>query len=172
MPVVYSSDEILARGLSLVGLDLSCQRKVCRDTNLERFRSHYGSNPIIYAQIWEDLQTTPIDEARISGADANTGLNYFLMSIHFLKCYPTEQQQVSRFQISDRTVREWTWFYLKKVQALKAQKVSRLNSLSYYYHSTHFHLVFVCLSSVSDYLARELDARKQQSKCSNFLVDR
>ena len=24
-----------------------------------RFRAHYGSNPIVYAQIWEDLQTIP-----------------------------------------------------------------------------------------------------------------
>jgi hypothetical protein len=168
MLVVYSCDEILERGLLAVGIvDPST---ACRDSNLDSFHSHYGSNPIVYAQIWEDLQTTEIEEAKISGAVANTGLDYFLMEIHFLKCYPTEQQQVSRFRVSDRTVREWTWFFLKKVQALKSEKVSLRRCPPFSYHSTHFHLVFACLSSVSDCLAGELDTRKQQSKHSNFSV--
>jgi hypothetical protein len=95
MSVIFTADEILARGLSLVGYNRSRQENVSRDTNLKRFRSHYGSNPIVYAQIWEDLQTTEMEEAKISGAAANTGLDYFLMSIHFLKCYPTTEQQAS-----------------------------------------------------------------------------
>jgi hypothetical protein len=94
--VIFTANEILARGPSLVGYDRSRQENISCDTNLKRFRSHYyGSNPIVYAQIWEDLQTTEIEEAKISGAAANTGLDYFLMSIHFLKCYPTTELQAS-----------------------------------------------------------------------------
>jgi hypothetical protein len=96
-----------------VGLDLSCQRSACHETNLDHFCSHYGSNLIVYVQIWENLQTTPVDEAQISGTNANTSLDYFLMAIYFLKCYPTEQQQVNHFQTSDQTVCEWT-FFLKR----------------------------------------------------------
>jgi hypothetical protein len=49
--VVFSPDEILARGLSLMGIDHGHQNKVCRKTNLDCFRSLYGSNPVVYAQI-------------------------------------------------------------------------------------------------------------------------
>jgi hypothetical protein len=143
MLVVYSCDEILEQGLLAVGIvDPST---ICRESNLESFRSHYGSNPIVYAQIWEDLQTTEIEEAKISGAVANTGLDYFLMAIHFLKCYPTEQQQVSRFRVSDRTAREWTWFFLKKVQvqALKAEKVSMRCYQTCYQHSSLTSILFL-----------------------------
>jgi murein endopeptidase len=55
------------------------------------------------------------------------------------------------------------------VQALKAEKVSQRRCLPFYHHFTHFHLVFACLSSVSDCLDQKLDARKRQSngtKCS------
>jgi hypothetical protein len=34
------------------------QQSVKRTTCLKRFRALYGSNPIVYAQIIEDLQTT------------------------------------------------------------------------------------------------------------------
>jgi hypothetical protein len=66
MLVVFSCNEILERGLLLVGIDDTST--VCRDTNLERFRSHFGSNLIVYTQIWEDRQTTENEEAKISGA--------------------------------------------------------------------------------------------------------
>jgi hypothetical protein len=63
--VVLTADEILRKGLNLVGLDRDRQRNMCRATNLQRFKSQYGSMPVVYAQIWEDLQTTAIPEARI-----------------------------------------------------------------------------------------------------------
>ena len=40
-------------------------------SNLERFRAHYGSNPIVYAQIWEDLLTTVIPDAQIDNVNAD-----------------------------------------------------------------------------------------------------
>jgi hypothetical protein len=40
------------------GFDLRRQQSVKRTTCLKRFRALYGSNPIVYAQIIEDLQTT------------------------------------------------------------------------------------------------------------------
>ena len=63
MVVVLTVDKILQRGLALIGFNHCRQRSVSRATNLMRFRAHYGSNPIVYAQIWEDLQTIP-DEGR------------------------------------------------------------------------------------------------------------
>ena len=54
---------------------------------MERFKSFYGSKPIVCAQIWEDLQTTDIVEARIE-AKSQKDVDYFLMAHHFLTCYP------------------------------------------------------------------------------------
>ena len=59
MVVILTVDDILQRGLVLIGFNRCQQRNVSRPTNLMRFRAHYGSDPIVYAQIWEDLQTFP-----------------------------------------------------------------------------------------------------------------
>jgi hypothetical protein len=66
MVVILTLDEFLWKGLQLVGFDhAGCQQGVCRATNLMRFRAHYGSNPVVYAQIWEDLQmTVALDDAK------------------------------------------------------------------------------------------------------------
>jgi hypothetical protein len=95
----FYCNEIIERGLSLVGVNGTST--VCHDTNLERFRSHFGSNPIVYAQIWDDLQTTETDEAK------------FLF---------------------------------------KEQKVSLRHCPPFFYHPTHFRVVFACVSSVLDHL--------------------
>ena len=63
---ILSPDEILQKGLELVGFSRRRQQNVARPTNLERFRAHYGSNPIVYSQIWEDLLTTEIPKARLA----------------------------------------------------------------------------------------------------------
>lgn len=119
MVVVFSADEILFRGLELGGFDSRRQKNVQRKTNLERFRALYGSNPVVYAEIFHDLQTTAITDARVDSPDVDS----LLMSLRFLRCYPTETQQSGTFSISDRSVRKWSWFYVKKIQALKADKV-------------------------------------------------
>jgi hypothetical protein len=87
----------------------------------KRFKALYGSNPNIYAAIFEDLQTTEIAEARVDAK--SLCVNAFLMSLHFLKCYPTENQRSGIFQICKRTARKWGWFYCRKIQALKKEKV-------------------------------------------------
>jgi hypothetical protein len=86
--LIVTADEMLERGLELGGYDLRRQSNVLRKTNLRRFRSLYASNPVVYSQIFEDLQTSENPEARVEGKDVK--LRYFLGSFHFLNCYPTE----------------------------------------------------------------------------------
>ncbi len=93
---ILTPDEVLETGLNLCGYDRGRQNKVCRATNLRRFSSHYGSLPIVYAQIWEDLQTTEIAEARIDSV--KPCVDSFLMAIHFLKRYPTEEERGGIFR--------------------------------------------------------------------------
>ena len=121
MPVIYTADDILEYGLEIVGFAIHRQEQVCRKTQLERFASHYGSKPVVYSEMWEDFQTTPIEAARIQRKDLN--LDYFLMALTFLKCYPTESQLAGTFKVSEKTARSWVRFYVHKIQALKPQKV-------------------------------------------------
>ena len=115
---------MLTQGLMLVGFENHRIQNVSRVVNLERFRAHYGSNPIVYAQIWEDLQTTAIPDAQIDNVNAD--LSMFLMSIHFLKGYATEAVLAATFRICEKTVRKWRWFFASKIQALKAEKVRKV----------------------------------------------
>jgi hypothetical protein len=50
-PVIVTPDQMLERGLSLVNYALNRQR-VSRKTLLRRFRGHYGSNPVVYAEMF------------------------------------------------------------------------------------------------------------------------
>jgi hypothetical protein len=82
----------------------------------------YGSNPVVYAAIFEDLQMTQLPDARV---DPQTlCVESFLMAFHFMKCYPTENQLSGLFKICEKTARKWGWFYAKKIQALKEEKVN------------------------------------------------
>jgi hypothetical protein len=45
------------------------------------FGAHYGSNPLVYAQIWEDLQQLIHFEATAKD------FHLFLMSVAFPECY-------------------------------------------------------------------------------------
>jgi hypothetical protein len=65
MLVILTEDEMLFKRLQLVGFNRHRMETVKRDTNIERFKAHYGSIPFVYAQILEDLQRTDIPEARI-----------------------------------------------------------------------------------------------------------
>jgi hypothetical protein len=125
MPVLLTSDEFLRKGLQLAGFDWYRQTKVSKLTNIQRFKAYYGSNPVVYATIWEDLQLTMIPEARINTND--TDADSFLMGIYFLKSYPTETQLAGIFKVCERTGRKWAWYIARKIQALKGDKVSNLS---------------------------------------------
>ena len=115
--VILTADQVLHQGLNSVGFRNHRVQNVSRATNVERFRAHYGSNPLVYAQIWEDLQQLIHFEATAKD------FHLFLMSVHFLKCYPTEAQLAATFNVCEKTVRKWCWFFARKIQELKDHKV-------------------------------------------------
>ena len=122
MVIVVTVDQMFIQGLRSVGFSTQQVQNVSLSTNLRRFKSHYGSHPIVYTRIWEDLQITPCVDALIDSKIIN--LAYFLMTFNFLKCYPTESQLAASFHVCERSVRKWCRFYAQKIQALKEQKVS------------------------------------------------
>ena len=116
MAALIVEQNILAIGLAVFPKDVDA---IQLSSELELFRNHYGSNPVVYTAICNDLQTTDDPEAHVNVVN----ILYFLMAVHFLKVYPTELTLSSIFGVSNRTARSWTWYYLRKIQALKSSKV-------------------------------------------------
>ena len=123
--IIYTADDILELGLSIAGFPTRRQQ-VCRKTLIARFVGHYGAKPIVYSELWEDFQTTEIAAARIQEKDLV--LDYYFMTLAFLKSYLTESQLSGMFKVSEKTARNWIRFYFDKIQALKAQKVCTRSS--------------------------------------------
>jgi hypothetical protein len=90
-------------------------------TNYNRFKSHYGVSPVTAAWVYEDLQVTNIEEAKVKGNQSD--LKGFLMALHYLRKYPTEEDMVARFDYCAYWAREKVWAAVKKIRALKREKI-------------------------------------------------
>jgi hypothetical protein len=62
---IVSPDDMMERGLELGGFSDRQINDAGLKLKYSRFKSWFGSHPVVYAQIWEDLLTTDIAEARI-----------------------------------------------------------------------------------------------------------
>ena len=123
MVVVHSASEVLERGLQLAGVSGMEQQRVQRKTNIRKFNNHFGSHPHVIAAIFDDLQTTTVARARISGHWVD--LDKLLHACYFLKRYRTEDERATKGDKGcDKSIRAWTWYFVEKIQALKATKVS------------------------------------------------
>lgn len=130
---VLTPYEVLQRGLKLVGFTDTRIQRVQAKKNLCRFRTHYGANPEVYAALLTRLQETTDENARLeinTAADSQSGqlsldqaLKYFFMAIHFLACYPTEQEAEGIFQVCDKTYRYWVWNIVEKIALLKDEVI-------------------------------------------------
>ena len=129
MPIfIYTPDQIQRLGLCLIGVDHTRQKRQNENSNLEDFKAHYCVDPIVVAQIWEELQTTTIKEARIQAKhvhNRNSGCNVknYLRSIHFLMRYATDRERKCSSGHARETIRKWTWFFVEKIAALRAKKI-------------------------------------------------
>ena len=111
------------RGLMLVGFG-QARQKVRQNKNLSRFRTWYGSNPIVYSTLWQRLNQTTIPEAWITwhkGLTFGRKTRYFFMSIHFLACYPKEEEAEGIWGRSDRTWHKWVWHIIGCISYLKPE---------------------------------------------------
>jgi len=115
--------EMLAAGLELVYTDQKINRvkgdPYSSKTNVQRFKDHYGANPVAVARIWEDLQTTTVTAARIKVLK----LPAFLESLNFLYQYKRVSEREAQFDTPPKTLRKWSRYYLLKIQALKEVKI-------------------------------------------------
>ena len=119
--VVFTPDEILRKGLRLLNYTRKWIQRAKKECNIECFKGHFGSEPVVVAQIFEDLQRTDITEAYLPPEDAK--LDRFLMAMHHLRKYPTEVEREPIFNIDHMQGWDWVWHFLEKIQALKAVKI-------------------------------------------------
>jgi len=117
-PLILSAEEFLEAGLTVIGFDVGNSHK----TNLRRFKSFYGSIPLVYAEMWEDLQASQNPNAHVE-AKSIKDVRRFLLAIFFLKVYATESITAAFFKFSEKTARKWAWHYAKKIRALKEEKI-------------------------------------------------
>jgi hypothetical protein len=128
--LILTDDEVLAKGLMFVGFNEQRQARVKYETNLKRFKDHYGSKPIVYAQLWEDLQLTDVLEARIpahiTGNEkaVEKAFKHFMLALHFLTIYPTGSERAGSFALCEKTCGEKGWAFVKKISALKDAKIT------------------------------------------------
>lgn len=123
-PCLLDQDFILEWGLEWANYNEQRRSRVKWETNISRFRSHYGLEPLSCACVWEDLQTTAIAEARVERKYLD--LKYFLMSLKWLYRYYTDEELSGVFEVCISTVAKWKWFSIGKIAALKGLKVRLL----------------------------------------------
>jgi len=121
--VVLTALEILHIGLRLV--NFTCERinRIAEDstTNADRFRKHCGVDHFVAAQMFEDLQITEIEEARLD--ENKISIKCYLIAMHFVKVYDVEGRREPIFDLSPKTMREWVWHCVEKIQNLKHEKI-------------------------------------------------
>ena len=121
--VCYTSDDMLRKGLQLAGVKDRAFAKRSKESLVKTFLDRYGCNHVVTAQIWEDLQRTDVDEAYLPIKDRDK-VDYFFMSLHFLKRYPVESERALHYKCHQDTCRDWSWYFITKIQALKKEKIT------------------------------------------------
>lgn len=118
---ILTDDEMLREGLFALGWNQTQLDRSKDKGNKEKFRAHFGANPHVIAQLWEDLVTTNVPKARVD--PKKNPIKQFFVALHFLKRYQTEIERNSTWKVSKNTLRQWTWFYVGKIRALKPEKI-------------------------------------------------
>jgi hypothetical protein len=89
------------------------------ETKEDCFRFLFGSSSANCARIWNDLVA---DE---NGNDfKKSTIVYFLLTVRWLKVYPTLPSLSAASGLSLDTIRKWVWKISRAIEALKPKKVS------------------------------------------------
>jgi hypothetical protein len=122
--MLLSPADILKRGLHF--LQMQVTNKWSQERKQGEFHKHYGSSPLTLANIWYDLTTTDIAEARLSGKEnTERGFRMFLLTNFFLWTYPKNSHLLSsRFHICEHYCRgEHVWIWIQWIAAMKKKKI-------------------------------------------------
>ena len=118
---LVTAPAMLMFGLSLMRYTDPRIERATQATNEERFLAMFGITAPTACTIYEDMQRTPIQEARIEGNQ--NSLKAFLMGCHYLRKYPTEADLEPKFDYSKYWARELCWGMIKRIRAMRAEKI-------------------------------------------------
>ena len=98
--VILSVDEMLMKGLILLGWQQKRLEGRHYKTNVDQYHGFYGMHPSGVAQVCEDLQTTKIACALVE----NLNVDKLHWALHFLYHYPTETERESTWNKCANTI--------------------------------------------------------------------
>jgi len=118
--VIVTPDMMQKKGLLIANFDEERQDRAPK-SNPQRFLDRYGSTPIQLCEMWEDLQTTPLESARVPPEKLK--IYYFFLAHHFLRHYQTESERHATNPVRAQTQRDWVWYFVEKIALLRFQKI-------------------------------------------------
>jgi hypothetical protein len=127
--MLQSVTEIRDNGLRYAKVDLNY--RASEKKRDEEFHKHYGSTPLVLANMWYDLTTTSIPGAKLSMTEKTRGLKMFMLANYFLWNYPRNANILSsRFDVCLNYCRgAFLWNWIQKIAALKAKKIRWMEEL-------------------------------------------
>ena len=120
---VLTANEFLELGLSVWYTPGRLRTLRTRKSRIARFKEYYGCRPSLCAELWEDLQCTKVAEARLDNDPDHLNPRHFLMALHTLKRYPTDNEREGPWNMNKHAARNLVWYFLRKIQALKAEVI-------------------------------------------------
>jgi hypothetical protein len=124
----------MQKGLGYIGIGREQQAKMSHKAKAEDFKAHYGSSPLVIADIWNDLCHTSIEGARLEEKETSEkGFKRYMLAHFHLWSYPKNVNLMkTRFKICKRYLEgKELWYWPTKIGALKDKKIvwsSDLNS--------------------------------------------
>jgi len=113
--LLYSEDEIRKEGLSLCGFTEKRLSKVKKTRNEDRFRGNYGISSSAASKVVDDLLHEKVMK------DFN--IQYFFLTLHWLKSYSTYLQLEGPWNLSPETIGPKVKEYANAIQHLKGRKI-------------------------------------------------
>ena len=123
---LVTPNDFLRYGISLLGYSAQAIEMMSMKTKESIFRGHYGSCQLVVAEVWYDLTTTTIPQARL-GEKENTekGLKQFVVAMYFLFAYPKNARMTASLfaQNEQYSRRDRVWKWVRKLQGLKSKVI-------------------------------------------------
>ena len=138
---------MLTLGLNFVGFKPSRTRNHSANTNKNHFERAFGASSKACCALFNDLQVVNLE---LVAAIKKPQVTHFLLALHWLKRYPTEEASAGLYGLDEDTIRKWIWKYCTAIQALKTRKVS-------------FSSVFVCIQLIILTISKDCLERKHTS---------
>ena len=109
----FQHEEILGKGLCLVGFNRQRQLRVNANRNLNRFKSFFGVGPKVLSNLFNDLREKNDSFCLTSG----------LMVMDWLKSYDRQHQMTGRWSLCEETIGPKLRLYAQWIQSLKSKKI-------------------------------------------------